>query len=161
LLLEHLAVHARRHGITELVGEILPSNAPMLRVARDLGRPAQSTRGLDLVEVQLTTDGTVGEVMDVRDLSAARRSLEPLFSPKCLAVVGAGRSPGGIGHTILRAVVDGHFQGEVYAVNPSADHVAGVPAYPSIAAAPTRPDLVVIAVPAPAVAAVLTDAAAA
>jgi acyl-CoA synthetase (NDP forming) len=49
----------------------------------------------------------------------------------------------------------------VYAVNPAADTIAGILAYPSIAVAPQRPDLVVIAVPAPRVAAVLSDAAAA
>jgi len=161
LLLEHLAVHARRQGIPDLLGEIMPTNTPMLRVAGGLGRPLRSTRDGDLIEVRLAADGTAGDVMDARDLAAARRSLEPLFSPRCVAVIGAGRGAGGIGHTILRAVVDGHFQGTVYAVNPSVDEIAGVPSYPSIAAAPTRPDLVVIAVPAPAVAGVLTDAAAA
>ena len=36
LLLEHLAARARRHGISELVGEVLPTNTGMLRVAKDL-----------------------------------------------------------------------------------------------------------------------------
>jgi GNAT superfamily N-acetyltransferase len=36
LLLEQLAAEARRHGIAELVGEVLPTNAKMLKVSRDL-----------------------------------------------------------------------------------------------------------------------------
>ena len=42
LLLEHLGVLARRHGITELVGEVLMGNAGMLRVAHDLSRHSWS-----------------------------------------------------------------------------------------------------------------------
>jgi acyl-CoA synthetase (NDP forming) len=91
-------------------------------------------------------------------VTAARRSLAPLLAPACVAVVGAGRSPGGIGHTVLRAIAAGGYTGTLYAINPTADEVAGVPAYPTVSAAPTRPDLVVVAVPAERVLAVIEDA---
>jgi acyl-CoA synthetase (NDP forming)/GNAT superfamily N-acetyltransferase len=159
LLLEHLAVRARRHGIPDLLGEVLPSNSSMLRVVTGLGQPTRSVYDLGLVEVHLDTAVADGDVLDTRDLGAARRSLDALFAPASVAVVGAGRSPGGIGHAVLRAIVDGGFTGTVSAVNPVADTVAGVPAYPSIAAAPLVPDLVIIAVPAANVATVLADAA--
>ncbi|HEY7176049.1 MAG TPA: GNAT family N-acetyltransferase, partial [Micromonosporaceae bacterium] len=161
LLLEHLAVRARHRGITDLVGEILPSNSSMLRVATNLGQPVRAVRDLGFVEVHLDTTTVGSDAIDRRDLAAARHSLTPLFEPRCVAVVGAGREPGGIGHAVLRAIVDGAYTGTLYAINPHADHIAGVPAYPSLTSAPTRPDLVVVAVPATAVASVLADAAAA
>lgn len=161
LLLEHLAVLARRHGVPDIYGEIMPANAPMLRVAHDLGRPVHTNLDAGFVEVHLATDATPTDVVDTRDLAAARQSLRPLFRPSCVAVVGAGRSPGGIGHTVLRTIVDGGFIGTVYAVNPHADRIAGTVSYPSFDTVPTAPDLVVIAVPAPAVAGTLAEAAAA
>ena len=152
-------MRARHRGITDLVGEILPSNSPMLRVATNLGQPLRAVRDLGLLEVHLDTATVDSEAIDRRDLASARHSLTPLFAPRCVAVVGAGRKPGGIGHAVLRAIVDAAYTGTLYAINPSADHIAGVPAYPTLGAAPMAPDLVVIAVPAAAVAAVLNDAA--
>jgi acyl-CoA synthetase (NDP forming)/N-acetylglutamate synthase-like GNAT family acetyltransferase len=161
LLLEHLAVHARRNGIPELFGEVLPQNSPMLRVAGDLGRPSHLGWELGLVEVRLATDDDGGDAIDARDLTAARNSLRSLFMPATVAVVGAGREPTGIGHAIVRAIVDGGFTGRLYPVNPKAEHIAGLPCYPSIGAVPGQVDLAVIAVPAQSVPEVLRDAAAA
>jgi acyl-CoA synthetase (NDP forming)/GNAT superfamily N-acetyltransferase len=161
LLLEHLGVHARRHGVPDLLGEVLPTNVAMLRVVTALGQPLRTVYDLGLVQIHVDTASTGSDIVDVRDLAAARRSLRALFTPGCIAVVGAGRKPGGIGHTVLRAIVDGGFTGAVFAVNPGAEHIGGVAAYPSIALGPHAPDLVVIAVPAPKVAGVLADAAAA
>jgi acyl-CoA synthetase (NDP forming)/L-amino acid N-acyltransferase YncA len=161
LLLEHLTVHARRDGVRELVGDVLPTNAPMMRVATDIGRPMRTHFDAGVVQVRLDTTADPSDAVDQRDLAAAAHSLRSLFAPACVAVVGAGRHPGGIGHTVLRAISDGGFTGTVYAVNPGATDIAGVPCYPTIADAPMAPDLVVVAVPAPAVAGVLADAGAA
>jgi acyl-CoA synthetase (NDP forming) len=76
-----------------------------------------------------------------------------------VAVVGAGRTPGGVGHEILTGLVSFGFTGPVYPVNPHAAAVAGVPAYPSLLHLPGPAELVVIAVPAAQVAGVLADAA--
>jgi acyl-CoA synthetase (NDP forming)/GNAT superfamily N-acetyltransferase len=160
LLLEHLTVRARRHGVTDLFGEILPQNGPMLRVARDLGRASRTSWGQGLVEVHLDTNDDGGDAVDERDLAAARNSLRPLFAPESVAVVGAGRAPGGIGHAVLRSIVDGGYTGRLYPINPQADHVAGLPCFPSLAAAPRPLDLAVIAVPAAAVLDAVKDAAA-
>jgi acyl-CoA synthetase (NDP forming)/GNAT superfamily N-acetyltransferase len=156
LLLEHLAAAARRDGIHDLVGEVLPSNAPMLKVARDLTPVPRVRREPDLVEVHLTTGDADSTAVDARDRYAERHSLRPLLAPASIAVVGAGRL-GGIGHAVLCALRDGDFAGALVAVNPYADRVAGMPAYPSVAAVPEPVELAVIAVPAAGVAAVLKD----
>ena len=159
LLLEYMAVYGRRLGVTDMVGEVLPSNSPMLRVANRLGRPIRSVRDLGLVEVHLDTSTGDSDAIDQRDLAAARHSLAHLFAPACVAVVGAGRKPGGVGHSVLDAIIDGGYTGTLYAINPAAHQIAGVPAYPTIAAAPVPPDLVIVSVPAVTVAQVLNDAA--
>jgi acyl-CoA synthetase (NDP forming)/GNAT superfamily N-acetyltransferase len=163
LLIEHLAALARTRGITQLVGEVLPGNYRMLRVATDLSAHTLSRLDQGVVDVGLDTsaDDAALLAVDARERTAQRASLRPMLAPGSIAVVGAGRSPGGIGHETLRSIVEYGFTGPVYAVNPHADEVAGVPAVPSFAALPERVDLAVIAVPAPAVAAVLADAGAA
>jgi acyl-CoA synthetase (NDP forming) len=116
----------------------------------------------------LIADGRVARIRPVPEADTAvprrpyaheRAALRPLLAPRSVAVVGAGRRPGGIGHETLRAIIEGGFTGAVYAVNPSAAQVAGVPAWPSLARVPAPVDLVVIAVPGPAVRNALVQAA--
>jgi acyl-CoA synthetase (NDP forming)/GNAT superfamily N-acetyltransferase len=163
LLLEHLAPLARQHGLTELVGEVMPGNAAMLRVASDLSGHVWSRLDDGLVDVGIATAGSaeVQAAVEIRERVAERASLRPLLAPRVVAVVGAGRAPGGVGHETLKAIVEYGFTGTVYAVNPHATVVAGVPAYPRLSDVPDPVDLAVVAVPAPAVPGVLADAGAA
>lgn len=160
LLLERLRATARRHGITTLHGDVLPSNSPMLQVARDLGERRQHLKD-GVVDVDLPTRDDGDAALEDRNRQAERRSLSPLLAPRAVAVVGAGRQPGGIGHAVLVGLREGGFAGPVYAINPRADQVAGRPAYPSVAAVPGPVDLAVIAVPAAAVPDAIADCAAA
>jgi len=75
-------------------------------------------------------------------------SLRPLFSPRSVAVVGASRRAGSIGHEIFKNLVRCGFSGVVYPVHPTAHAVAGVRAWPSIEALPEPVELAVVVVPA-------------
>lgn len=70
-------------------------------------------------------------------------TLEKLFSPESIAVVGASRHEGKTGHEIFDNLIH-DFEGEVYPVNPKADEVEGVEAYDEV---PQGTELGVIAVP--------------
>lgn len=73
--------------------------------------------------------------------------LAPLLRPRSVAVIGASRTPGTIGHEIVAALVRNGFTGPVYPVNPGARAICAVPAFPEVAALPEAPDLAVIVVP--------------
>ncbi len=165
LVLEHLTAAARRAGIETLVGDVLSANTTMLRVSADLGPGVHRSFGEDLgtlrVEVPTLVDEAALAAVGARDRTAEHRSLRPLFVPASIAVVGAGRKPGGIGHEVLTALVDGGYRGALYPVNPHADVIAGHPASPTVGAIGSHVDLAVIAVPEPAVAEVVADCAAA
>ncbi|WP_249715093.1 bifunctional acetate--CoA ligase family protein/GNAT family N-acetyltransferase [Rhizomonospora bruguierae] len=163
LLLEHLTAAARAAGVTEVTGDVLPGNAAMLRVARDLSPRARSRLADGVVGLDLPTGAAAAELdaADARNRVAARASLRPLLSPRSVAVVGAGRTPRGVGHETLCALARYGFAGPLYAVNPHATVIAGVPAYPLLSAIPEPVDLAVIAVPAADVPAAVRDAAAA
>ena len=78
-----------------------------------------------------------------------------------MAIVGASRDPSSIGRRVLDAVLAAGFTGQVYAVNPRAADVAGLKTYASARQLPPGVDMAVVAVPAPAVLAVVDDCAAA
>jgi len=80
-----------------------------------------------------------------------------LFFPKSVAVIGASRSPGKIGHEILRNIVEYGFKGRVYPVNPRADKILELKCYKSILEVPDEVDLAVISIPAKFVPAVLEE----
>ncbi|MCM3883628.1 acetate--CoA ligase family protein [Frankia sp. R82] len=83
------------------------------------------------------------------------RGIDRLLHPRVVAVVGASREPGTVGHEVFRRLLASGFTGTVHPVNAAARHVASVYAYQDLADVPDRVDLAVIAVPAPGVAAVL------
>ena len=79
--------------------------------------------------------------------SDAVSSLRRMFHPKCVAVVGASRDEQRVGGLLFRNLIDCDFAGDVYAVNPNADQIAGQTVYARIADCPQTPDLVIVAVP--------------
>ena len=74
--------------------------------------------------------------------------LAEFFTPQSVAVVGASRDPGKVGHAVFANLLQGGFEGPVYPVNPSAPDVMGQTAYPSLSALPAVVDLAIVVVPA-------------
>lgn len=74
-------------------------------------------------------------------------SLDPLFRPESVAVIGASRNPGTIGYQIVDNLVRHRFTGVVYPVNPKAKAIHSIPAYPSISHVPGPVDMAIIVVP--------------
>lgn len=75
-------------------------------------------------------------------------SLEPLFRPRSVAVIGASPNPNAIGTQVFEDLIDARFHGPVYPVHPTARSVASVRAYATVLDVPDDVDLAVIAVPA-------------
>ena len=75
------------------------------------------------------------------------RSLDGLFRPRSVAVIGAARREGSVGRELLRNLVQGGFQGKVFPVNPKAAVIHSIKAYPSVLAIPDEVDLAVVIVP--------------
>jgi acyl-CoA synthetase (NDP forming) len=71
--------------------------------------------------------------------------------PRSVAVVGASDRPGNVGGAAVRFFQKFKSPCKVYPVNSRGEAVAGLPAYPSIAALPEAADLAILAVPAAAV----------
>ncbi|HEX9727861.1 MAG TPA: acetate--CoA ligase family protein [Gemmatimonadales bacterium] len=74
-------------------------------------------------------------------------SLDAILRPKSIAVIGASRQPNTIGWHLLDNLLRYGFRGAVYPVNPKADSVHSIPAFPSVAAIGRPIDLAIIVVP--------------
>ncbi len=161
LLLEHLAAIAREHGITRFHASTLPTNRKMISVFRDAGFEVERSLAEGVIEVSFPIAPTEASIaaQDEREHHAEARSTARLLSPRSIAVIGAGRTPGTIGHEVFRNLILGGFNGPVYPVNARATAVASVRSYPSILEVPDAVDLAVITVPAADVPDVVRDCA--
>ena len=70
-----------------------------------------------------------------------------LLRPDSIVVVGASNNVHKPGGALLRNLLQGHYAGQLYAVNPKETEVQGVRAYPSVHDIPSA-DLAVLAIPA-------------
>src|SRR5271166_6033461 len=165
LLLEHLVSLARSRGVRTFVAETLTENALMMQVFADAGLGAHRALVDGVYEVRFplpTIEGATGlgtyhDAVAERERSADVASLRHVLTPASVAVIGASRHPGSVGRAVLQNIIDGGFTGPVYAVNPGAAELDGVPCVPSAAALPEQVDLAVIAAPTAAVVGIAED----
>ncbi len=75
-------------------------------------------------------------------------SIAPLLNPRSIAVIGASRQRRTVGGEIFHNLLGCGFNGPVYPVNPTAEVVQSVKAYPSILETPGPVDLAVMVIPA-------------
>ncbi len=74
--------------------------------------------------------------------------LNGLLKPKSIAVVGASATPGKIGYTVVKNLLDSGYEGPIYPINPKRDEILGLKAYPSVLDVPEPIDAAVIVIPA-------------
>jgi len=84
-------------------------------------------------------------------------SLDTIFKPQSIAVIGAGRNRGSIGHEILHNLVEYGFNGMIFPVNPQATYIRSMKSYRSVLEIPDQVDLAVIVVPSELVPLVIED----
>ncbi len=125
----------------------------MVGVFRDAGYEVSNRYDDGVISLAFDIDPTARSmaVMAAREHRAEAASLSGLLHPRSVAVIGASSTEGTIGEALLSDLLAGGFTGEVYPVNPSADAIAGLTAYPDVTAVGAPVDLAVVAVPAAAV----------
>lgn len=155
LLLERLMVDAARRGVERLVGLAHRDNAALAEVFRRGGFAAETeAQGEQVAFVFRPADRPGG---DLADRAWTTASLRALFYPRSVAVIGASRDKQSVGRRILDALVRHGFDGPVYPINPKADHIGSIRAYPSLEAVGAPVDLAVLTVPARVVESVVDD----
>ncbi|MGI5136278.1 MULTISPECIES: GNAT family N-acetyltransferase [unclassified Streptomyces] len=153
-LLEHIAAVARERGIRRFAAEVLPANTKMIKVFTDAGYQQKRSFEDGVVRLEFglePTDRSLA-VQRAREQRAEARSVQRLLAPGSVAVIGAGRTPGGVGRSVLDNLRSGGYTGLLYAVNGALPEgqkeLAGVPAHRSVRDIAEPVDLAVVAVPA-------------
>jgi acetyl coenzyme A synthetase (ADP forming)-like protein len=75
--------------------------------------------------------------------------LDALLTPKAVAVIGASRTPGKVGHELVANLIDSGYKGPIVPINPSAEEVLDLPCYPDLKTYGKKIDLSIISVPTP------------
>jgi acyl-CoA synthetase (NDP forming) len=74
------------------------------------------------------------------------RSLENVFNPSSVAVIGASEVPGKASERRTRSLIEGGYEGNIYLINPKRSELFGRKTYPSITEIGSEVDLVMIVV---------------
>jgi len=110
---------------------------------------------MDLNPVFLYPDGykvvdariILGDPPEVAETSPPKvQDLRELFYPKSIAVIGASGTRGKLGWNVFSNLISHDFKGELYPINPKAESILGVKAYPRISAVGKPIDVAVILV---------------
>jgi len=91
-------------------------------------------------------------------MQPSTQNLRAALVPRRLALVGATDRAGALGRDVLRNLLGGGFQGEVFAVNPKHRQLGALPCFARLADLPAVPDLAVVVTPAAAVPGVVEQA---
>jgi acyl-CoA synthetase (NDP forming) len=148
----------------------------------DLGSIAEALRALsiliakrsDIIEIDVNPmiareDGSLavdalvrcnGGPKPSKTRAPASETADPFFNPRSLALIGASKSPGKGGNIILRNLLKAGFKGRIYPINPSAEEILGMKAYPRVSDVPGPVDLAMIVIPKAAVPEAVADCAA-
>lgn len=84
-------------------------------------------------------------------------AMNKVMRPRAVAVIGASNEQGKIGNSVMRNLIDGGYNGDIYPIHPKASDILGYKAYKSVKDVPGEIDTAVFAIPARLVAGALTE----
>src|SRR2546421_6496622 len=85
------------------------------------------------------------------------RQMNRIMKPDAVAVIGASAEDGKIGNSVMKNLINGGYQGQIYPIHPKAQEILGYKAYKSVKDVPGIIDVAVFAIPAKFVAQPLTE----
>jgi acyl-CoA synthetase (NDP forming) len=143
--------------------------AAIIETASMLAADFPEIAELDLNPVLARPDGATA--LDVRvllDFAPPRERFRPsreeilramnrMMRPAAIAVVGASAEDGKIGNSVMKNLINGGFEGEIYPIHPKLPEVMGRKAYRSVKEVAGEVDVAVFAIPAPLVAGALKE----
>ena len=160
VLLRRLAEAASHAGARRLGGDLPEGDVAMRGLLAELGLEytEQVTAATVHASFAVQETGAYLDTVLADQRAAARVAVGPFLRPRSIALVGASDKPGSVGRLLLVNLLRSGFTRPVYPVTPRHRVIRGVTAYPDLASCPARPDLALVAVPAPAVAGVVDQA---
>src|SRR3954451_21421828 len=153
ILLGALADAAAAEGIDTFTATVMLGNHRMIDLFRESGYPVQVRSEPDVIDVSFPTSRTPEGRRRFREREriAAVAAVRSVLKPASVVVIGASRRRGTVGGEVLHNILSGGFKGPLYAINPKAAELDGVPVFASVGDLPEPVEMAIIAVPAAAV----------
>jgi acetyl coenzyme A synthetase (ADP forming)-like protein len=123
----------------------------------DLNPVFATDQGATAADVRIVLNFNPPPPRDRPDQAAIVEKMTRIMKPKALAVIGASNENGKIGNSVMKNLINGGYQGEIYPIHPSAENIMGKRAYKSVKDVPGDIDVAVFAIPAKFVAQALTE----
>jgi len=73
--------------------------------------------------------------------------IEAIVSPRSIAIIGASDKKGSVGNAVIKNLVDSHYSGILYPVNPSSSEILGIRCYSNVQSIEREIDLAIVIVP--------------
>ncbi len=160
VLIGRLADAARHAGVRRLVGDVPARDAAMRALLHQLGLDDDERVTGERVRASFAVQETDAylDALVADQRAAARAALDSFLAPRSIAVVGASDDRTSIGGLLFANLRASGYDGDLFPVNPNHDVIQGVPSVADLAECARRPDLAVVAVPAPLVAGIVDQA---
>ena len=123
----------------------------------DLNPVFASTTGAVAADVRVLLDFEAVPQHYQRAPDEILAAMKRIMEPSGVAVIGASAEDGKIGNSVMRNLIDGGYEGELYPVHPKADQILGHQCYPSIVDIPGNVDIAIFCIPAQFVAGVIAE----
>jgi len=82
-------------------------------------------------------------------MRGSNEQLRSFFEPDGVVIIGASRTEGRPGYCAVENLVRLGYRGRIYPVNPEADEILGLTAFPDIESIPDKVEFAVVLAPAP------------
>jgi acetyl coenzyme A synthetase (ADP forming)-like protein len=137
------------------VSELVSENPEISEV--DLNPVFAGARGATAADVLILLDFDPAPAKQKFSQDEILSAMRRVMKPKAIAVIGASAEAGKIGNSVMKNLINGGYEGEIYPINPKADEIMGRRAYKSVADIPGTVDVAVFTIPAPLVAGALEE----
>jgi acetyl coenzyme A synthetase (ADP forming)-like protein len=140
---------ANREILADLIVRLsdLVSDFPELAEV-DLNPVLATSTGATAVDVRILVDPEAAKQPERFTDEEILASMNRIMRPAAIAVIGASAEAGKIGNSVMKNLVNGGYQGEIYPINPKATEILDRKAFRSIADVPGPVDVAVFAIPA-------------
>ncbi|HSS70705.1 MAG TPA: acetate--CoA ligase family protein [Casimicrobiaceae bacterium] len=145
------ALAAIIQSVSQLVSDF-PEIAEM-----DLNPVFATPKGATAADVRIVCDWNPAPARYRPSQDEIVRQMNRIMKPDAVAVIGASSEDGKIGNSVMKNLINGGYQGEIYPIHPSAGEIMGRKAYKSVKDVPGTIDVAVFAIPAKFVAQALVE----
>jgi acyl-CoA synthetase (NDP forming) len=137
------------------VSELVADNPEIAEV--DLNPVFADARGATAADIRILLDFEPAPPMPRFTQEEILAVMRRVMKPQAVAVIGASAEDGKIGNSVMKNLINGGYQGEIYPINPKADEILGRKAYKGVADIPGQVDVAIFTIPAPLVAGALEE----